>query len=77
MTEGEYGNPSVVRRQTTDAKLTELKRRLFPSLVGGIFGFANYVYYSLSGAQQRDLNSVARKDGSAWFTKHQYNTCFQ
>jgi hypothetical protein len=37
MTEGEYGNPSVVRRQTTDAKLTELKRRLFPSLVGGIF----------------------------------------
>jgi hypothetical protein len=26
MTEGEYGNPSVVRRQTTDAKLTELKR---------------------------------------------------
>jgi hypothetical protein len=61
MTEGEYGNPSVVRRQTTDAKLTELKRRLFPSLVGGIFGFANYVYYSLSGAQQRDLNSVARR----------------
>jgi hypothetical protein len=30
MTEGEYGNPSVVRRQTTDAKLTELRRRLFP-----------------------------------------------
>jgi hypothetical protein len=25
MTEGEYGNPSVVRRQTTSAKLTELR----------------------------------------------------
>ena len=61
MTEGEYGNPSVVRRQTTSAKLTELKSRLFPSLVGGIFAFANYVYYSLSGAQQRDLNSAAQR----------------
>jgi nitric oxide reductase activation protein len=34
MTEGEYGNPSVVRRQTTDAKLTELKNRLFPTFSG-------------------------------------------
>lgn len=31
MTEGEYGNPSVVRRQTASAKLSELKRRLFPN----------------------------------------------
>lgn len=61
MTEGEYGNPSVVRRQTTDAKILTLRARLFPSLVGGIVAFANYVYYSLTGAQQRDLNSVAQR----------------
>jgi hypothetical protein len=61
MTEGEYGNPSVVRRQTTSAKLTELRTRLFPSLTGGIEAFSNYVFYSLSGAQQRDLNSVAQR----------------
>jgi hypothetical protein len=61
MTEGEYGNPSVVRRQTTDAKILTLRAELFPSLVGGIVAFANYVYYSLTGAQQRDLNSVAQR----------------
>lgn len=61
MTEGQYGNPSVVRRQTTDAKLLTLRARLFPSLVGGIVVFANYVFYSLSGAQQRDLTSIAKK----------------
>jgi hypothetical protein len=45
-----------------DAKiLTELRAELFPSLVGGIVAFANYVYYSLTGAQQRDLNSVAQR----------------
>jgi len=31
MTEGQYGNPSVVRRQTTTDKISELKRRLFES----------------------------------------------
>jgi hypothetical protein len=61
MTEGEYGNPSVVRRQTTDAKILTLRAELFPSLVGGIVAFANYVYYSLTGAQQRDLNLVAQR----------------
>jgi hypothetical protein len=61
MTEGEYGNPSVVRRQTTDAKILTLRAELFPSLVGGIVAFANYVYYSLTGAQQRDLISVAQR----------------
>jgi hypothetical protein len=62
MTEGEYGNPSVVRRQTTDAKLTELRNRLFPWFVGGILGFANYVYNSLRRRDyQTDLNSVAQR----------------
>ena len=62
MTEGEYGNPSVVRRQTTDAKLIELRNRLFPWFVGGILGFANYVYNSLRRRDyQTDLNSVARR----------------
>jgi hypothetical protein len=61
MTEGEYGNPSVVRRQTTDAKILTLRAELFPSLIGGIVAFANYVYYSLTGAQQRDLISVAQR----------------
>lgn len=57
MTEGEYGNPSVVRRQTTSAKLNELKRRLYPdaeTLVQVAVGI-------LTAAQQIALLDVAKR----------------
>jgi hypothetical protein len=57
MTEGEYGNPSVVRRQTTDAKFLELKRRLFPQ-VSNLF---DHTLDMLSGEQRNGLIDVARK----------------
>lgn len=55
MTEGQYGNPSVVRRQTTSAKLLELRDRLFPGedLLGMTVSL-------LSGAQFTALTSIAR-----------------
>ena len=55
MTEGSYGNPSVVRRQTTNAKLLELQNRLFP----GIDLTENTVGY-LSGAQLVALKGIAQ-----------------
>jgi hypothetical protein len=57
MTEGEYGNPSVVRRQTTDAKFLELKRRLFPQ-VSNLF---DHTLDMLSGEQRNGLIDVARR----------------
>jgi hypothetical protein len=57
MTEGEYGNPSVVRRQTTSAKLNELKERLFP-------GIANFYYHTLnmlSAVQRSGLLDVSQR----------------
>lgn len=55
MTEGQYGNPSVVRRQTTSAKLLELRDRLFPGedLIGITVSL-------LTGAQRTALTSIAR-----------------
>lgn len=54
MTEGQYGNPSVVRRQTTNAKLLELQSRLFPGvdLTENTLGF-------LSSSQVSALRSIA------------------
>ena len=55
MTEGEYGNPSVVRRQTTSAKLNELKERLFT----GVRNFYDHTLDMLSGAQRSGLIDVS------------------
>jgi hypothetical protein len=57
MTEGEYGNPGVVRRQTTDAKFLEIKRRLFPQ-VSNLF---DHTLDMLSGEQRNGLIDVARR----------------
>jgi hypothetical protein len=55
MTEGRYGNPSVVRRQTTSAKLLELQNRLYPGV-----DLTESTVNFLSGAQFTALKGIAQ-----------------
>jgi len=59
MTEGQYGNPSVVRRQTTKEKLEVLRIRVFPGQ--GMYALPQLVWRAMTQQEKEGFKYIAQK----------------